>query len=63
MKSLPVAFPGWDIGVITSHTGFEAAFGIKADTVKQFKSGNLDTQFHIFSGKPREDRTSSAGRN
>ena len=42
MHALLRNFPGWDLGFITSHDGFEEAFGKKASKKRALKSGNLD---------------------
>lgn len=48
MQKLTTEFKGWDMGFITSHTGFEQAFSRRATKKKTLKSGNLDTCFYIF---------------
>lgn len=48
MRCLPGAFPGWEMGFITSHGGFEEAFGRAATKKRALKSGNLDTCFYMF---------------
>ncbi len=48
MGSLLAAFPGWEFGFITSHEGFEGAFGSKAAKRRPLKSGNLDTVFYQY---------------
>lgn len=53
MQSLKTNFAGWDLGFITSHTGFEQAFGLRATKKKALKSGNLDTCFYMFEKEPR----------
>ena len=41
-------FPGWDIGVITSHESFMESFGHKTGSIKNLKAGNLDTKLYIY---------------
>ncbi len=48
MAALRTAFPGWDMGFITSHEGFEASFGSFATRKKDLKSGNLETRFYLY---------------
>ncbi len=48
MASLGTAFPGWDMGFITNHEGFEQAFGSFASRKKDLKSGNLETRFYHY---------------
>lgn len=48
MSSLFEAFPGWEMGFITSHDQFENALGRTADSRKKLKCGNLDTSFYTF---------------
>lgn len=48
MASLKTSFPGWELGFITSHEGFEGAFGTKAAKKRPLKSGNLDTVFYHY---------------
>jgi len=52
MGSLWDDFKNWDIGLITSHEGFEEKFGHKANHIKTLKAGNLDTKFYIYNRKP-----------
>ena len=53
MQSLKTNFTGWDLGFITSHTGFEQAFGQRASKKKSLKSGNLDTFFYMYEKESR----------
>ena len=46
-----VDFAGWDMGFITSNENFETCIGKKAHSVKNLKSGNLDTKFYIYAEK------------
>lgn len=48
MNSLWTDFPGWDIGIITSHEQFQENFGHKTSNIKKLKAGNLDTSFYIY---------------
>lgn len=41
-------FPGWDLGIITSHEGFMENFGHKTGSIKALKAGNLDTKLYIY---------------
>ena len=51
MHSLFTDFAGWDMGFITSNENFETCIGKKAHSVKNLKSGNLDTKFYIYAEK------------
>mgnify|MGYP003330590943 CR=1 FL=1 len=44
-------FPGWEIGVITSHEKFQECFGKHAVMLKDLKAGNLETKFYMYSDK------------
>lgn len=48
MSGLWTAFPGWDLGIITAAEYFEESFEHKANVIKSFKAGNLDTKFYEF---------------
>ncbi|MDD7416377.1 MAG: class I SAM-dependent RNA methyltransferase [Treponemataceae bacterium] len=48
MASLFSDFPGWQMGFITSNENFEKCIGKKAESIKNLKSGNLDTKFYIY---------------
>jgi putative N6-adenine-specific DNA methylase len=48
MPSLFAEFPGWEMGFITSHEYFEQSLGMRANTKKELKSGNLDTIFYRY---------------
>lgn len=48
MQVLTPNFKDWEFGFITSHTGFEQAFGRYATKKKTLKSGNLDTCFYMY---------------
>lgn len=60
MSSLFEDFKGWKIGVITAHKKFQECIGRYASTLKNIKSGNLDTIFYIYDGteKPASHKTS-----
>lgn len=62
MSSLYDDFTGWQIGVITAHKGFQAAFGHYADTLKTIKSGSLDTTLYIYSSAASKGRSTKRGR-
>jgi putative N6-adenine-specific DNA methylase len=53
MQSLKTNFKGWDLGFITSHTGFEQAFSQRATKKRALKSGNLDTFFYMYEKETR----------
>lgn len=48
MEELFQAFPGWDMGFITSRSDFESHLGRQANSTKKLKGGNLDTYFYQF---------------
>ncbi len=48
MRSLPVSFPDWEFGLITSHKDFERAYGRRADKKKTLKGGNLETCLYMY---------------
>jgi putative N6-adenine-specific DNA methylase len=50
MASLRESFPGWKLGVITDHPGFESHFGKKADSFRKLTNGALDSYFYEFEG-------------
>lgn len=56
MASLRSDFKGWDIGVITSSETFQNDFGHNANKIKNFKAGNLDTYFYIYSSREAEPK-------
>ena len=56
MASLRSDFKGWDIGVITSADTFQNDFGHNANKIKNFKAGNLDTYFYIYSSREAEPK-------
>lgn len=53
MKELFNAFPGWQLGFITSHERFESIVGKKSQNKKKIKCGNLDTYFYMFKDSPK----------
>lgn len=44
-------FPGWELGVITSHEKFQESIGKHAVMLKDLKAGNLETKFYMYSDK------------
>ena len=56
MASLRSDFKGWDIGVITSSDSFQNDFGHNANKIKNFKAGNLDTYFYVYSSREAEPK-------
>ncbi|MBQ1197578.1 MAG: class I SAM-dependent RNA methyltransferase [Spirochaetaceae bacterium] len=48
MNSLFTDFENWEMGFITSHDKFEESIGKKASSIKNLKSGNLDTRFYMY---------------
>ncbi|MDR3138766.1 MAG: class I SAM-dependent RNA methyltransferase, partial [Treponema sp.] len=48
MGKLARHFPGWKLGVITDHPGFESFFGIKADSCKEIISGAAAAYFFQY---------------
>ncbi|MDR2632369.1 MAG: class I SAM-dependent RNA methyltransferase [Treponema sp.] len=40
-------FPGWKLGVITDHPGFESFFGKKADLCKELTNGAMPSYFFL----------------
>jgi putative N6-adenine-specific DNA methylase len=43
-------FPGWKLGVITDHPGFESFFGRKANSFRELTNGALDSYFYEYQG-------------
>jgi putative N6-adenine-specific DNA methylase len=41
-------FPGWKLGIITSHPGFESHFGKKADSCKEITNGAIRSYFYQY---------------
>ena len=48
MECLAKAFPGWQMGLICDHSGFETHFGKKADKCREIKSGAADTWLYHY---------------
>jgi putative N6-adenine-specific DNA methylase len=48
MNVLARNFPGWKLGVITDHPGFESFFGKKADSCREITNGKIDTFFYQY---------------
>jgi putative N6-adenine-specific DNA methylase len=48
MGSLTENFPGWKLGLITDHPGFESHFGRKADGLKRITNGALPSYFYEY---------------
>lgn len=49
MQCLFTNFPGWELGVITSHNKFQDSIGKHASLLKDLKAGNLETKFYMYS--------------
>ncbi|MDR2392559.1 MAG: class I SAM-dependent RNA methyltransferase [Treponema sp.] len=47
MDVLSRRFPGWKLGVITNHPGFESFFGKKADLCKELTNGAIPSYFFL----------------
>lgn len=41
-------FPGWTLGVITNHAGFESHFGRQADSVREITNGALRSYLYSY---------------
>lgn len=50
MAGLGRYFPGWKLGVITDHPGFESHFGRKADSCKEITNGAIRSYFYQYEG-------------
>jgi putative N6-adenine-specific DNA methylase len=48
MEILSRKFPGWKLGVITNHPGFESFFGNKADFGRDLTHGAIPSYFFLF---------------
>jgi putative N6-adenine-specific DNA methylase len=48
MEILSRKFPGWKLGVITNHPGFESFFGKKGDSCKELIHGAIPSYFFLF---------------
>jgi putative N6-adenine-specific DNA methylase len=50
MAELARGFPGWKLGVISDHPGFESHFGRKADSVREITNGAIPSYFYEYEG-------------
>ena len=50
MGHLVQDFPGWTLGFITNHAGFESHFGKTASAVREITNGALRSYFYIYEG-------------
>jgi putative N6-adenine-specific DNA methylase len=50
MADLGRRFPGWKLGVITDHPGFESHFGRKADSCKEITNGAIRSYIYQYEG-------------
>jgi putative N6-adenine-specific DNA methylase len=41
-------FPGWKLGLITNHPGFESHFGKKADSCRELTNGTIRSYFYQY---------------
>ena len=48
MEVLAGHFPGWKLGLITDHPGFESHFGRKADSLKKITNGAIHSYFYEY---------------
>jgi putative N6-adenine-specific DNA methylase len=48
MAVLARNFPGWKLGVISDHPGFESFFGRKADSCREITNGAMPAYFYIY---------------
>jgi putative N6-adenine-specific DNA methylase len=48
MEALTRHFPGWKLGLITDHPGFESHFGRKADALKEITNGAVHSYFYEY---------------
>ncbi|MFP3089861.1 class I SAM-dependent RNA methyltransferase [Treponema sp. TIM-1] len=48
MRSLAENFPGWKLGLITDHPGFESHFGRKADSLRKITNGAIPSYFYEY---------------
>jgi putative N6-adenine-specific DNA methylase len=48
MGELARHFPGWKLGVITDHPGFESFFGKKADTCREITNGAVASYLFLY---------------
>lgn len=66
MGCLFTNFPGWELGVITSHNKFQDSIGRHASLLKDLKAGNLETKFYMYSdnlGSKPQHKTEKSDRN
>ncbi|MDR2101926.1 MAG: hypothetical protein LBP43_05090 [Treponema sp.] len=48
MGKLARQFPGWKLGVITDHPGFESFFGKKAGSCREITNGAAASYFFLY---------------
>ncbi|MDR2758886.1 MAG: class I SAM-dependent RNA methyltransferase [Spirochaetaceae bacterium] len=48
MGILTENFPGWKLGLITDHPGFESHFGRKADSLRKITNGAISSYFYEY---------------
>jgi putative N6-adenine-specific DNA methylase len=48
MSGLAGRFPGWKLGLITDHPGFESHFGRKADSCREITNGAIRSYFYEY---------------
>jgi putative N6-adenine-specific DNA methylase len=48
LAALSQRFPGWKIGLITDHPGFESFFGKKADSCREITNGAVQSYFFQY---------------
>jgi putative N6-adenine-specific DNA methylase len=48
MAALAGSFPGWKLGLITNHAGFESHFGTKADSCREITNGAVQSYFFQY---------------
>jgi putative N6-adenine-specific DNA methylase len=48
MSVLTGHFPGWKLGLITDHPGFESHFGKKADSCREITNGAIPSFFYEY---------------
>ncbi|MDR2631648.1 MAG: class I SAM-dependent RNA methyltransferase [Spirochaetaceae bacterium] len=48
MGVLAKNFPGWKLGIITDHPGFESHFGRKADSLREITNGAIPSYFYEY---------------
>jgi putative N6-adenine-specific DNA methylase len=59
MGHLVQDFPGWTLGFITNHAGFEAHFGKNASAVREITNGALRSYFYIYEGAKEKHNVDS----